>query len=296
MLNFNEASCWRYELARQVMQSYRRNPRVLSGFLTGSVARNCADHYSDIELGLVWQGAPTEKERLTVITTLGGQFNQFYPYEQATRSWSEDYLLRGVKMDVRHWSIEGLVQTIADVVERLESGLPKQEMLAALQHGLPLYGETSFAQWQSTINAYPHELAIKLVQEHFLFKPCWGKEMLVERGDLLLLYSSICTAEQQILLVLLALNHRYYPGLKWLDRTIGDLVTMPAHLALRMKTIFTLPPDAAVLQLHTLIRDVLDLLEQHMPEVNTSRARQWFEWRRPMAEHAPAGIVEQPEL
>jgi hypothetical protein len=45
----------------------------------------------------------------------------------------------------------------------------------------------------------------------------------------LVLYDSFCSAQKQLLLVLLGLGRLYYPGWRWLDRLMDEMqVTPPA--------------------------------------------------------------------
>jgi hypothetical protein len=110
----------------------------------------------------------------------------------------------------------------------------------------------------------------------------------------LILYDSFCAAQKQLLLVLLGLNHLYYPGWKWLDRLMNEMQLRPAQLSSRLKQLFaivSIDPRASVYQLHELIEETFALVERHLPAVDTRQARARFQERRKNWEHAPDGLV-----
>src|SRR5215469_14054638 len=126
--------------------------------------------------------------------------------------------LEGVPIDVRHTTVAATEGLLAAVLERADPRLSKQEHLAALCSALPLVNPALITGWQQQVAAYPHQLAVAMVQTHLRFRPAWEQELLAERKDVLVLYDSFCTAHKQLLLVLLGLNHLYFPGWRWLDR------------------------------------------------------------------------------
>lgn len=79
-----------------------------------------------------------------------------------------------------------------------------------------------------------------MVRKHLRFRPAWEQEQLAERNEVLVLYDSFCTAQKQLLLVLLGLNHLYYPGWRWMDRLIDQLQVTPHNLSPRLKQLFAI--------------------------------------------------------
>jgi hypothetical protein len=187
--------------------------------------------------------------------------------------------------------IEGI---LADVLERCDPSLPKQQHIAALLSALPLANPALVTQWQLQAAAYPHELAVAIVREHLRFRPAWEQEQLAERNDVLVLYDSFCTAQKHLLLVLLGLNRLYYPGWRWMDRLMEEMQVTPPQLSPRFKQLFaivSIDPLAAVYQLHELIEETFVLVETHLAAVDTRQARARFHERRKNWEHAPDGLV-----
>jgi hypothetical protein len=85
----------------------------------------------------------------------------------------------------------------------------------------------------------------------------------------------LCEMVNNVLGVLAGLNHTYHSMEK--PKRSADLLrgmpTAPRDAAARIQAILTIERQQAVVALTGLIAEVLDLVEQHMPEIDTSRAR-----------------------
>jgi hypothetical protein len=109
----------------------------------------------------------------------------------------------------------------------------------------------------------------------------------------LVLYDSFCSAQKQLLLVLLGLGRLYYPGWRWLDRLMDEMQVTPPNLSPRLKQLFaivSIDPLASVYQLHDLIEETFRLVETHLGGVDTHAARERFRGQRRAWGHAPEGL------
>jgi predicted nucleotidyltransferase len=291
--DMNEASRWRLGLARAISGRYALNPRVAVVEIGGSVARGHADRYSDLELGVCWSEAPGLEERLDVIERLGGVLGTVYPRDGDAGEWAEDYAVHDVKIDVSHHTVESLERRLDDVVVRCDPDLARQELASAIRHAVPLHGEEHLRRWQAGIERYPDGLARAMVRQHLRFKPHWAGEMLAERDDFLVVHGAIAGFEQELLLVLMGLNRLYFPGFKWIHRLVGELSIAPDGLGQRLRQALCLEPRAGVDVLHALIRDTLDLVDAHLPEVSTSEVRARFEHRRVSFDRVPDAVFDR---
>ena len=288
-----EASRRRDALAQQIASQYQVNPQVAAVLVEGSVARDDADHSSDLDLAVFWTEPPTPQERRDIITRAGGSSRRTWPSHGEATGWKTRFEKEGILIDVRHTTIAATVDLLAAVVERADPRLAKQERLAALRWGLPLVNPTLITGWQQQAAAYPHALAVAMVRTHLRFRPAWEQEQLAERHEVLVLYDALCTAQKQLLLVLLGLNRLYYPGWCWLDRLIDEMQVTPGNLAPRLKQLFaivSIDPLAAVYQLHDLIEETFRLVETHLGEVDTHAAHERFRMPRRAGEHTVDGL------
>lgn len=290
----NEASFWRLALAQQIAPHYSINPKVRAVSLGGSVARGCADRYSSIDLAVFWSEAPREKERRDILTRARGIRGILVPYNRQAGCWLDNYEVDGVTIRVRHTTIETTERLLADVLERFDPTLAKQQHLAALVSALPLSDPSLLTQWQSRALVYPDALRVAMVRASLLFRAGWEQEMLAERNELLLLYESLCTAQKHMLLVLMGLNSLYYPGWQWVDRLIEQMQASPPNLFPRCTQVFAIvgiDPLASVYQLHDLIEETFVLVETSLDEIDTSQAHARFHERRANEGHAPDGLL-----
>ncbi len=288
-----EESRWRYALAQQIASHAHANPKVAAVVVEGSVARGYADRSSDIDLAVFWAEPPTTQERRDIVTRAAGSYRHPWPSHREAAGWETRNVREGVAIDVRHTTVQATEGLLAAVLEHADPRLAKQQRLAALRSALPLVNPRLITQWQQQAAAYPHKLAVAMVREHVRFRPAWEQEQLAERHEVLVLYDSLCTAQKQLLLVLLGLNRLYYPGWRWLDRLMDEMQVTPPNLSPRLKQLFaivSIDPRASVYQLHDLIEETFRLVETHLGEVDTHAARDRFRGQRRAWEHAPAGL------
>ena len=93
-------------------------------------------------------------------------------------------------------------------------------------------------------------------------------------------------AARAVLGVLLGLNRTYHPGHKWIARTMDAMAIRPPDLYARMRHVLTSQPDCAVRELGRLIEETIGLVEQHLPQIDTTAVRARVQahktvWERP---------------
>ncbi|MFL5801128.1 MAG: hypothetical protein ACJ8CR_05225, partial [Roseiflexaceae bacterium] len=261
----NEATRHRLALAHKIAPAYAANPKVAVVVLAGSVGRGTADRFSDIEIDVFWTAAPTEDERRTLITAGGGVIYHMHPFEQD--EWAETFFIEGIKVDTSQFLVEAMERYLADAVERADIAVDPQLLIAAIQHGVPLHGAELVERWRAKAATYPDTLVRAMVAQYLDFRPRFYAEMFAARDDLLLLYRALVEIEHRILGVLMGLNRLYmaHPAFKWMDWQIAQMRVAPPDLARRLKQILRTEPQAAAREIHQLVEEVFDLVEQHLP-------------------------------
>lgn len=278
-----QESLWRYVLAQQIAAHARANPNVAAVLVEGSVAKDCADRFSDLDLAVIWTRPPSARERSDLVPQAGRRHRHPSPSHQEAGDWVEQSIRDRVTIDVRHTTIQATEHLLAAVLEHADARLARQQDVAALRAALPLVNPTLIARLQQQAAAYPHNLAVAMARKYLHFRPAWEQERLAERNDVLALYDSLCTAQKRLLLVLLGLNHLYYPGWRWVDRLTNEMQVTPPNLSPRFRQLFaivSIDPLAAVYQLHELIEETFALVETCLPAVDITRARERFHERR----------------
>jgi predicted nucleotidyltransferase len=203
----NEATKKRLALAHKIAPAYAANPKVAVVVLAGSVGRGTADHFSDIEIDVFWNMAPTDDERHTLIAAVEGHIYNVYPFEDD--EWSETFFVEGIKVDTSQFLVETMDRYLAGAIDRADTTVEPQLLIAAIQHGLPLHGHALVERWRDRAAAYPDALVHATVARYLDFRPRFYTEMFAARDDLLLLYRALVEIEHRIMAVLIGLNRLY---------------------------------------------------------------------------------------
>jgi hypothetical protein len=76
-------------MAQTIAALYTADPRVRAVLVGGSVARGCADRYSDVEIGLFWEAFPTDEEfRAAMERARGTDWDASTILGSSGRSWT----------------------------------------------------------------------------------------------------------------------------------------------------------------------------------------------------------------
>lgn len=265
-------------LAGRVAAAYRPYKAVRLVMAGGSVSRGCADEYSDLEVGVFWAKAPDEETRRAAITTLGAEILAF---DRDGASGREHVQIRRVgeytgtsMVSCIHTLVADAEETLRAVVDDLDTDLEKQVFCCAVQRGVALHGADLLRSWQERINAYPENLAIKTIQQNLWFGPFYCPQAYIARGDFVVLYQHYLWAAHCLLRILAALNRLYCPSEehKWAPHFIAEMEHAPADLAARLQRVFAVPLDESWPLLKTLLSETVDLVETHLPAVNSKKA------------------------
>src|SRR5437764_5398703 len=141
----NEASRWRLEMARKIVPACTESGKVRAAMVAGSVARGFADHHSDVEIGIFWDELPTPAELRAVVERLNGTSWELDPYDAEEDVWYEEYCVGGLKIDLRHMRVARMDEQLGDVLERGDVSEERQQIIAAVQDGVPLHGGSLIA-------------------------------------------------------------------------------------------------------------------------------------------------------
>ena len=273
----------RRALAEIVAPAYAANPKVAAVLLAGSVARGLADEFSDIEIDIYWHAPPTDEDLSAPIERAGWPIVYRHVDEN---EWADGFLIEGVKVDTSQFLVSTIDRWLDEVMIRGDTEPEYQVRITAIQHGRPLYGAELLERWRFKTAEYPAVLARAMVAQHLEFRPRYLLQMLAARNDVLLLHRCLVEVEQLIMDVLMGVNRVYapHPYHKWLDWEIGQLKITPPELNGRLRQVLRAEPRAAVDQLHQLIEETFALVEQYLPDFDTSAARAVFDERRVVGE------------
>jgi hypothetical protein len=287
----NEATRWRFALAKKIAESYAGYPNAEVVMIAGSVGRGTADRYSDIEIDVYYARPPTEAERIAAVEGCGGVVDKL---DQDEDEWEEQMFVGGFHAATSTFLISTMERYLSEVLDLCLIAPSAQTRLHSVQHAVTVKGEPLVEQWRTRAALYPDELVYVMLQENLPFRGFWyAEEMLAARDDLLLLYDIFVRVGRQILGALLGLNRLYLPTpdhLKGMDEMIAAMRLKPDHLSTRLKQAFQTEPVKGVVLLKEIIADILTLVERNLPEFDITPYRANFEKRRPVWDAPPPGL------
>src|SRR5262245_22828051 len=113
----NKHCLWRLAMARKVAPVYAANHKVAAIMVAGSVARGFADRHSDVEVGVFWNELPEPAELRGAMGLLQGTDWELDPYEVGQDVWYEEFLVDGLKIDLRHMTVARMSELLTAVLE-----------------------------------------------------------------------------------------------------------------------------------------------------------------------------------
>lgn len=279
----NDRNQYLLELAKRTVKAYIANPKTKAVMVTGSVAEGLCDEYSDCDVCLYYDELPFEEElELARHQNLGAELIGILGDRQEG-AFGESFLVNGIEFQFAHATIAQWEKEISSILEEFDVQSPIVKAMSGTLIGIPLYGETLIQQWRAKVANYPDALAQRMVEHYLKFFAIWGMQPKLARRDTTIWYYQILVESAQNLLgVLSGLNRLYYSTFQFkrTSRFIEQMKIVPENLASRLENLFHLETFVAVSQLEALVRETVELVEIHMPQVDTSPAKRKLEWRQ----------------
>lgn len=280
----NDASAYLLKLARRVAEPYRQLPQLRAFIVTGSVADDSADRYSDLDLIAYYDELPSDDELAAAREHNRAENFVWFAHAPEEGTVADMYDVHGVQCQLMHNTVAAWEQQMAQILEQHEVATPLHKAMSGVQKSIPLHGAELIRQWQTRLADYPEPLARAMVEHHLQFFPLWGLQAYLDTRDAVLWRNQmLLEAAQNILGVLAGLNRRYYTTfqLKRMRHFIAQLAIAPDNLADRLEYLLAADPGPAAAALERLVQEIAELVERHMPEVDTSAVRKRLGWRRP---------------
>lgn len=271
-----EASQYLLALAKERIQAYTNHLKAKAGMVTGSTATEQADFYSDVEMFIYYEQLPSIEE----LQLARQQNNGSEPirilgnYDEGF--WGEFYFIDGVEFQIGNVTIEFWERDMARVLQELDVTSPAQKALLGMLDCIPVYGEELIQKWKRQIANYPDALATAMIAEHLNFFPIWAvEEHLAARDTTLFQHQIRLEAGQNLLGVLAGLNRLYYSTFQFkrMKQFIEQMDIAPENLYLRLESLYHQEPLTVASQLKELVAETVELVELHMPEIDTSKVR-----------------------
>lgn len=272
----NPHAVWRIDLARELADAIISLPGVQAIIVAGSVARGYADGYSDVEIPIFWDVLPDDERRHAIVRALNADF--LYAYDGPS---AEDQLLvNGMQVDLWHVTVSGEEAVIKAVLEGRSLDLGSLNALDTVRTCIPLYGHELVEKWKERAQAYPDELAERLVRDHMASFRVADLFIQASRDNPTAFYGQLSHLHQELFLVLLALNRRYFPTFKWLFRALESMPLKPEAIDRRLRQAFTLPYSDVIADTKRLLEETLALVELQFPRLDTMQTHRQLTYTR----------------
>jgi hypothetical protein len=271
------------DLAKRNLQPYLALPQVRAALITGSAALGVSDRYSDIDMMIYYDALPGDAELAAARLHNGGE-EIWRVDNRAEGELMESYRVQGVECQIAHATIAAWERDMAIVLKQHEVNTPLHKALSGTLEGLPLYGANLIETWQAKIADYPPALAQAMVEQHLQFFPLWNmEEPLAARDAVLWRYQILTEAAYSLLAILAGLNRLYFTSFQFkrLHHFTAQMAIKPANFAAWLDRLFNATPPEAALELKALVGETLDLVSQHMPQVEVAGVKQRLNRSRP---------------
>ena len=267
---------WRLNFARGLAEKICQFSGVLAIVVGGSVAHGWADEYSDLELPVFWETLPDDAARLALVQSLGAEF--LYGYDGPAHE--DQLLLNGFQFDLWHNTVAGEEAVFTAVLEEYSTDLGDSNFMDTVQACIPLHGEEIIRGWKKRAQEYPQGLATRFINERLAYFSTGQLRLAGQRENPTEFYNYLCRLHQEVFLVLLALNRRYFPTFKWMYRVIEEMQVKPVHAGERLRSMFGMPFNEATNCIQGVLLEILALVDQQNLPVNTVEARNRLAYQR----------------
>lgn len=263
--NFHEASQLRIQLA-QTLADQCPIHMARDIIIVGSVSRNLADQYSDIEIEMITEVVPSQEERINWIQSIGGTAIKPYGAPIGDGSVWIIFKYRGYWIEMGWQASEAMQKNLA-VVTNGETTVHEQLLLASvIGQAIVLRSSGLMETLKASVGVYPQNLSRDLTM-HTL--SLWSVELgitvrkvLAMRGDRMPLTERLLLDLQRILRVVFAINLVWEVDWKWLSQ-MPSLKLQPVDLYQRIDDILCTQDTTEALNLtFDLIKETLALVPE----------------------------------
>lgn len=268
-------------IARSVAADYARHPKTAAIIVAGSVSRGVTDSVSDIDTSVYLHEPFTKEEFERELNRAVDSGGALYGGDE-NNGFALWRCVEGVKYDIGFITLAQTEEILTEVLEKHTLENDCHLIADGILKSIPLYGETIIEGWKKRLADFPDALAKKMVETHIRFTPFWiTRDMCAGRNERVWLAELALDHIRNLLWILCGLNRRYYPGkLKGFAQVAVELPVAPANFLHRIEQLLRLQPVEAAAGLQSLVEETYDLIDRHMPEVDSSVPRERFATRQ----------------
>ncbi len=273
------------KLGRQILEPYTKLSNARAAMITGSAAEGISDFYSDLDMTVYYENElPSEEELARIREQNGAAERAWLIGDRAEGNFAEAYELNGIQAQIGHALIPIWENDIAEVLERFNADTPLHKAMSGTLESITVFGDEHMTRWKEKIAAYPDGLRRAMVEQHLKFFPYWNIQKQIAARDATIWHYQILTeAAYNLVAVLAGLNRLYFTNFQFkkMRRFLSQMQIIPENFAERIETLFKQDAADAAIALEALVRDVVKLVKDEMPDVDVSAVKKNLGKRRP---------------
>jgi hypothetical protein len=266
----------RLGIAQRVADAHRGiDDNSLLSFVSGSTVENLCDDLSDIDMSVVFDRRPDEAVLRSACRSVGEDWF-WWQHDESDGSLVVSFRVERIEVQIGYASHASLGADMDRLLVRHEPDTPYHKLAEGILKAVPLAGPERFAALHARVAAFPPELGRAMVRHGLVGSPSWRGIALLQHRDAALWCREIqVDGCYRILLMLAGLNGRYFTRfqVKRTHRLARSLAIAPPLLAERIDALLAAPVNEGLAALHALEGEVVDLVEQHLPEIDLALAR-----------------------
>ncbi len=263
----NPHTKWRIDFAQHIAQRLVAFEGIKAIVIAGSVARDYADEYSDLEIPIFWETLPEDATRHAIVAALQAEF--LYAYDGP--ACEDQLMIDGLQVDLWHVAIAHQEATLEAVLHEHRYDLGSLNALDTIRFCIPLYGHEIVQGWKQRAQEYPDELAEQVIQEHLASFRIGELFIQAQRDNPTGFYAQLSFLQKEIFLVLLALNRKYFPTFKWLYPALESMQVKPEAIAQRFRQAYKISCPEATADMKLALEETLHLVERQFPQMDTAQ-------------------------
>jgi len=264
------------DLGRRVLEPYAAMPEVACAAITGSASEGRSDPYSDLDMTVYYRSLPSDESLRAARSRLSDGTLIWSMGSRGDGEFAEAFRVQGIECQIGHTSVEKWEQDMATVLEAKEVATPLHKAMSGTLTSIAVSGGELLEQWKARVRDFPEPLAVAMVKHYLKFFAVWGVvDRLLLRDSNLWIRQSLVESSFNVLGTLAGINRVYFTTFqfKLTGKFVRTLKLAPPRLYERLDGLWNLPLREATHELRGLVADTADLVEKHMPQVDTKAVR-----------------------
>jgi len=270
-----------FNIAKDITGKLVINENIKAIFISGSVGRNIADEYSDLEIYFIWNGPTDSGMRSEIFKNLDYKI-LVNEEDEESGEWTMSIIVDQIKVDIYRWEVK-LINTLEkSVLHNYNTSTINQLTISSILDGRVLFGEDFANELKQKFSIYPKELALKCLKENSFFESWSLRYALLAREDGVALLNLINETVLQILRLLFAVNKVYLRShnFKWLDYQLNLIKIKPDNLKEKLMFITSNINKEGIEELDKIVKESLQLAQKTFLEIDLSKEIEYLSYIR----------------